>query len=70
MDDPLESCMRTMSQHQVRRMPILDDRSRVVGIVSQADIAQHACENRGTGERRAMTKMIDAISEPTPGSFA
>jgi len=66
--DPLEKCMQTMARHRVRRVPVLDDRNRVVGIVSQADIAQHASEHRG--ERRAMTRMIDEISEPTPGSYS
>ena len=69
VDDPLENCMRTMSRHQVRRLPIVDDRDRVVGIVSQADIAQHAAENHGRGERRAVSNVVCAISEPTPGSY-
>ena len=70
VDDPLENCMRTMSRHQVRRLPIVDDRDRVVGIVSQADIAQHAAENHGRGERRAVSNVVCAISEPTPGSYS
>jgi CBS domain-containing protein len=70
VDDPLENCMRAMSRHQIRRLPILDDRSRVVGIVSQADIAQHAAENRGAGERRAVTDVLCAVSEPTRGSYS
>ena len=70
VDDAVENCMRTMSRHQVRRLPVVDDRNRVVGIISQADIAQHAAENHGRGERRAVSDVVCAISEPTPGSYS
>ena len=70
VDDVVENCMRTMSRHQVRRLPVVDDRNRVVGIISQADIAQHAAENHGRGERRAVSDVVCAISEPTPGSYS
>lgn len=68
VDDTLEGCMRTMSRHQIRRVPIVDDRDRVVGIVSQCDLAQHAGRHPGRGERRAMADVLCAVSEPTPTS--
>lgn len=70
VSDPLESCIRSMANHQIRRMPIVDDRNRVVGIVSQADLAQHAMDNRGRGERRRIGDVVGAISEPTEGSYS
>jgi CBS domain-containing protein len=63
--DSIESCMRTMSRHQVRRIPIVDDRDRVIGIVSQSDLAQHAGHHPGRGERRAMADVLCAVSAPT-----
>lgn len=69
VDDSLDTCMRTMSRHKIRRLPVVDDSDRVVGIISQADIAQHASENAGTGERRAMSDVVCAISEPTRSSY-
>ena len=39
-DDSLEQTLRTMSQHQVRRLPVIDG-DRLVGIVSQADVARN-----------------------------
>jgi CBS domain-containing protein len=69
VNDSLINCMRSMSCHQIRRMPIVDDRNRVVGIISQADIAQHASQRTGTGERRAMSDVVCAISEPSSGSY-
>lgn len=37
--DDLEGCERMMQERQIRRIPILDDEGRVVGIISQADLA-------------------------------
>ena len=34
-----------MEQHQVRRLPVIDDDHRIVGIVSEADIARHLPEH-------------------------
>jgi CBS domain-containing protein len=64
-NDSIEECMRRMAIHQVRRLPVVDDRNRVVGIVSQGDLAQHAGEHPGWGERRAIADAICSISEPT-----
>jgi CBS domain-containing protein len=38
-DDPIEEALRTMGQYQVRRLPVIDG-NKLVGIVSQADIAR------------------------------
>ena len=35
----VEECERAMQGHQVRRIPIVDGEGRVIGIVSQADLA-------------------------------
>jgi CBS domain-containing protein len=40
-DDGLEELVRTMSQHQVKRLPVIDGH-RLIGIVSEADVAQRA----------------------------
>jgi CBS domain-containing protein len=40
-DDGLDEAVQTMSQHAVRRLPVIDG-DRVVGMLSQADIARHA----------------------------
>lgn len=38
-DDRVESAEHAMQKHQVRRVPVVDDQGRCIGIVSQADIA-------------------------------
>ncbi len=47
-DSDLEEATRLMQQHQVRRLPVVED-GRLVGIVAQADIAR-ALEEEHTGE--------------------
>lgn len=37
----IEQMLSVMEQHQIRRLPVIDDHHRVVGIVSEADIARH-----------------------------
>jgi len=53
-DDSLEEALRTMTQHHVRRLPVIDGHT-LVGIVSQADIAKNLPEER-VGE------FVEAIS--------
>jgi CBS domain-containing protein len=40
-DDPRTELVRTMAQHQVKRLPVIDGH-QLVGIVSEADVAEHA----------------------------
>jgi CBS domain-containing protein len=40
-DDSIEEALRTMSEHKVRRLPVIDGH-RLIGIVSQGDLAQEA----------------------------
>jgi CBS domain-containing protein len=56
-DDDVEDAVQVMSQRQVRRVPVIDARGKLTGIVSQADIATRAHHDRTTGE------LVEAISE-------
>ncbi len=40
-DDSLDDLVRTMAQHQVKRLPVIDGHT-LVGVVSETDIAEHA----------------------------
>jgi CBS domain-containing protein len=40
-DDSLEELVRTMAQHEVKRLPVIDGH-RLIGVVSEADLAEHA----------------------------
>jgi len=53
-DDSIEEALRTMADHQVRRLPVIDG-TDMVGIVAQADLAR-ACPPEKVG------KLLEAIS--------
>ncbi len=57
-DNSLESCVSAMSWHQVKRMPIVDDEYKVVGTISQKDLARYLCEHPERVERRAMADIL------------
>ena len=45
----LDEAVRLMAQHQVRRIPVVEEDGRLVGVVAQADVARQA-DDRLTGE--------------------
>jgi CBS domain-containing protein len=57
-DDDVNEAMEVMANEQVRRVPIIDDRGALVGIVAQADIVRKARD----GSRAENT--VQQISEP------
>jgi CBS domain-containing protein len=48
-DQDLDEALRLMARHQVRRLPVVEEDGRLVGVVAQADVAQHAGDQQ-TGE--------------------
>jgi CBS domain-containing protein len=57
-DDDLQDALRAMAQHQVRRIPVVDDTGRIVGIIAQADIATRMEEPLKTAT------VVEEISQP------
>ena len=53
-DDSLDEALRTMATHKVRRLPVIDGH-RLVGVISQADLAKNLPEDK-VGE------LVEAIS--------
>ena len=53
-DDSIDEALRTMIDHKVRRLPVIDGHD-LVGIISQADIARNLDEEK-TGD------LVEAIS--------
>ena len=52
----LDEALRLMAKHQVRRLPVVEEDGRLVGIVAQADIAEHA-------EAARVGETVEQISE-------
>ena len=46
----IEECLALMEKHQVRRVPIVDDGNRIIGIIAQADIATRLGRPEKTAE--------------------
>jgi CBS domain-containing protein len=55
-DQDLDEALRLMAKHQVRRLPVVEEDGRVVGVVAQADVAREGDDSR-TGE------VVQQISE-------
>jgi CBS domain-containing protein len=53
-DDSIDEALRTMIDHKVRRLPVIDGK-RLVGMISQADIATNVDEEK-------VGDLVEAIS--------
>ncbi len=48
-DQNLDEALRLMARHQVRRLPVVEEDGRLVGILAQADVARQG-DDAETGE--------------------
>ena len=59
-DDDLSEALRIMAQHQVRRLAVISEDDRLVGVVSQADVALQG-KDKDTGQ------LVEGISRQPQG---
>ena len=59
-DDSVEEALRTMKEHGVRRLPVIDGHD-LIGIVSQADVARNLPEGK-------VGDLVEAISSAPSNS--
>ena len=52
----LDEALRLMAQHQVRRLPVVEEDGRLVGVVAQADVAR-------TGDDAKTGQVVQEISD-------
>ncbi len=56
-EDDLQKALDAMSEHQLRRIPVVDDDNKLVGIIAQADVATRVNQPQKTAE------MVKEISQ-------
>jgi len=56
-EDDLQQALDAMAEHQLRRIPIVDNDNRIVGIIAQADVATRVDQPEKTAE------MVKEISQ-------
>ena len=59
-DDDLTEALQLMASRQVRRLPVVDENNRLVGVLAQADVAA-AAKEKSVGE------MVEEISKSPTG---
>lgn len=65
VDDAIEDVEKTMSRKQIRRMPVVDDDNRPVGLISLSDIVRHtARQKRDSSAQQQALSTLASISEP------
>ena len=57
-DAPLEEVISAMERHQIRRVPVVDEKGCCTGIISQADVAW-------TGPQRKVAELVREVSRDT-----
>jgi CBS domain-containing protein len=62
-DNDLQVALDAMASHQVRRIPVVDDKNRIVGIISQSDVATRI------GEPARIAELLKEISKSARKSF-
>jgi CBS domain-containing protein len=60
-EDSIETAMDLMEENQIRRIIVVDDNNKVVGIISQADLATRSRE-----DPYKIYELLEEISEPAP----
>ena len=64
----IKSAMEVMAEHQVRRVPVVDDDRRLVGVLSLNDIARVSFRQKtlkdGVPEPRLVAETLATIAEP------
>ena len=59
-DEDLADALQLMASYQVRRIPVVDEDARLIGVVAQADVALEAKE-------KAVGEMVEEISKAPQG---
>jgi CBS domain-containing protein len=59
-DDDLSVVLESMERNQVRRLPVVDDRGAVIGVIAQADLARKVAWH----DRMKVEHLLETVSAP------
>lgn len=68
--ESVETAEHLMSENQIRRLPVLDGDSQMVGLVSMNDLARLAARAKRTAVDRELVSTLAAVCEPRPHAMA
>ena len=63
-NDSIESAENLMRDNQVRRLPVIDDHGRPVGVLSMNDLARAVAHSKHSSEERLLVETLAATCEP------
>jgi CBS domain-containing protein len=63
-DDLIEQVETLMRDHQIRRLPVLDNDNRPLGLVSMSDLARLAARARKSAVDRELVVTLAAVGRP------
>lgn len=67
-EDDLQRALDMMAEHQLRRIPVVDNNNRIVGILAQADIATRVNQPQQTAEVVKNISQARHAARPMGGS--
>lgn len=59
-DDDIQKAVDAMAKHQLRRIPVVDGNHKIIGVISQADVA-----TRVKKRKKKLASMVKKISQPS-----
>jgi CBS domain-containing protein len=65
-DDDVAVAAQRMAEHAVRRLPVVDDKGRIQGIVSLNDLARAGARDRDVA--KAASSVLELVCRPRPAA--
>jgi CBS domain-containing protein len=70
-DMTIEEALKTLINHRVTGLPVVDQKGKMTGVISEFDILQHIAKAKAKNskvfqEKIVYSKKVDAIPETTP----
>ncbi len=60
--DTVEDVIRMMGDHQVRRIPVVEEQGKLVGLISLSDLVRHTTESEDSKTRANLsTRLLEAL---------